>query len=289
MAAQKMTRPRKRTRMWTVAPFQVFVYGVLTVGALLMLFPSAWMIASAFKSDAEITTYPPYFLPEKPTLQPLLHAWTTLGISRAFMNSVFVTLINSPLSVLTSVWVGFVLSKYEFWGKRVIFLAMLATMMIPGTTMLIPNYQMASWLGLLNTYTALILPAVFTTYGIFLMRQFMHSVPDELLDAARIDGASEPRIFFQIVIPVVKPAMATLAILQFRNSWDALLWPLVVLSDQKKFTLAVRLASLSGFYEPNWSARVAASFIATVPMLLIYVLFQRYIVRGATLSGMAGF
>lgn len=289
MTAQTMTKPLKRTRIWKVTPFQVLVYSALTVGALLMLFPSAWMIASAFKSNAEIATYPPYFLPKKPTLQPLLHAWTTLDIARAFMNSVFVTLINSPLSVLTSVWVGFVLSKYEFWGKRVIFLAMLATMMIPGTTMLIPNYQMASWLGLLNTYTALILPAVFTTYGIFLMRQFMHSVPDELLDAARIDGASEPRIFLQIVIPVVKPAMATLAILQFRNSWDALLWPLVVLSDQRKFTLAVRLATLASGYDPNWSPRVAASFIATVPMLLIYVLFQRYIVRGATLSGMAGF
>ena len=289
MTAQTMTKPLKRTRIWKVTPFQVLVYSALTVGALLMLFPAAWMIASAFKSNAEIATYPPYFLPKKPTLQPLLHAWTTLDIARAFMNSVFVTLINSPLSVLTSVWVGFVLSKYEFWGKRVIFLAMLATMMIPGTTMLIPNYQMASWLGLLNTYTALILPAVFTTYGIFLMRQFMHSVPDELLDAARIDGASEPRIFFQIVIPVVKPAMATLAILQFRNSWDALLWPLVVLSDQRKFTLAVRLATLASGYDPNWSPRVAASFIATVPMLLIYVLFQRYIVRGATLSGMAGF
>jgi ABC-type glycerol-3-phosphate transport system permease component len=278
--------PRRR---WRIAPFQIAVYAILLLGALLMLFPSAWMIASAFKSNAEITAYPPHFLPRKPTLQPLKDAWTKLEISRAFINSVFVTGVTTPLSVLTSAWVGFVLSKYEFWGKKFIFSAMLATVMIPGTTMLIPNYQMVRSLGLLNTYTALILPAAYTTFGIFMMRQFMHSVPDEFLDAARIDGASEPRIFLQVVLPMVGPSVATLAILQFRNSWDALLWPLVVLSDQKKFTLAVRLATLASGYDPNWSPRVAASFIATAPVLIIYVFFQRYIVRGAMLSGISGF
>jgi multiple sugar transport system permease protein len=184
--------------------------------------------------------------------------------------------------------VGFVLGKYEFKGKEAIFYGILATMMLPGTVLLIPNYQIVVWLGWINTYAALIVPAAFNTFGIFMMRQFMHSVPDELLDAARIDGASEPRIFAQIVVPLVRPALATLAIFQFMGSWNAYFWPLIVLTKEKMFTVPVGLAAFSSGYEPNFSSRNAGAFITIIPVVIVFLLFQRHIIRGMALTGMAG-
>lgn len=251
-----------------------------------MLFPVVWMSFSTFKSEAEINIYPPTLLPRQPSVEPLVNAWER--VEPFVVNSVFVTLVSTPLSVLTSALVGFVLGKYEFRGKEALFYAILATMMLPGTVLIIPNYQMVVWLDWINTYWALIVPSAFTAFGIFMMRQFMHGVPNELLDAARIDGASEPRIFGRVVMPLIRPALATLGIFQFMSSWNNYLWPLIVLTKERMFTIPVGLAAFSAGYEPNFSSRNAGAFIASLPVIIAFVIFQRHIIKGMALTGMAG-
>jgi ABC-type glycerol-3-phosphate transport system permease component len=259
---------------------------MLMVGALVMLFPIIWMSVSTFKSEAEINVFPPTFLPREFSTEPLKKAWSR--VSPFLVNSIVVTAISTPISVLTSALVGFVLGKYEFAGKNVIFYGILSTMMLPGTVLLIPNYQIVVWLGWINNYAALIVPSLFNTFGIFMMRQFMHSVPNDLLDAARIDGASEPRIFGQVVLPLIRPALATLGIFQFMGTWNAYFWPLIVLTKEKMFTVPVGLAAFSAGYEPNFSSRNAGAFITIIPVLVIFLLFQRHIIKGMALTGMAG-
>lgn len=284
--AQTAAIPLKRNRRLTVKPLEILTYIVLMIGALAMLAPIGWMSICTFKSEAEVSAFPPTLLPREPSLEPLQKAWSRVG--PFLLNSIFVAGVSTPLSVLTSVLVGFVLGKYEFRGKNLIFYSVLATMMLPGTVLLIPNYQIVVWLGWINTYAALIVPGAFNAFGIFMMRQFMHSVPNELLDAARIDGASEPRIFAQVVIPLVRPALATLAIFQFMGSWNNYFWPLIVLTKEKMFTVPVGLAAFSSGYEPNFSSRNAGAFIAIIPVVIVFVLFQRHIIKGMALTGMAG-
>ena len=271
-----------------IRPERVILHIVLMGGALLILFPVVWMAVSTFKSESEIAAFPPTFFPKQPTLQPLIDAWTKINLRRSFLNSLLVACVLTPLNVLTSVWVGFVLAKYEFRGKDLMFYAIVATRMIPGTVLLIPHYQVALWLGLINNYGALILPGIFAAFGIFLMRQAMHSVPNELLDAARMDGASEPHIFLQIAVPLVKPVLAALAIFQFLGSWDSFLWPLIVLTKERMYTLPVSLALFAGGYERNISPRNAGAFITIFPVVLVYVFFQRHIVQSIALTGIKG-
>jgi ABC-type glycerol-3-phosphate transport system permease component len=230
--------------------------------------------------------FPPTFWPREFSLEPFKNAWSRVG--PFLLNSVIVTAIGTPISVMTSALVGFVLGKYDFQGKNLIFYGVLATMMLPGTVLIIPNFQIVVWLGWVNTFAALIVPGVFNTFGIFMMRQFMHTVPDDLLDAARIDGASEPGIFFRLVIPLVRPALATLGIFQFMGTWNAYFWPLIVLTKEKMYTVPVGLAAFSGGYEPNFASRNAGAFISIIPVLIVFILFQRHIIKGMALTGMAG-
>ncbi len=264
------------------------LYLMLFIGALVMLFPVLWMGMSTFKAEAEISAYPPSFLPKTFTLEPLIRAWTKINFSRYFLNSLLITCVATPLSVFTSAYLGYVWNKYEFRYKEAMFYVIIATMMIPGPMLLIPHYQVVLWTNLLNTYTAVILPAVVTPYGIFLMRQFMHGVPNELLDAGRIDGASEPRLFVQVALPLVPSALAAMGIIQFLANWDDLLWPLVVLTNTSKFTLAVGLATFAAEYERNFAAQNAGAFIAVFPVVIAFLLFQRQIIRGIALTGLKG-
>lgn len=264
------------------------LYTVLMVGALLFLFPYAWMAVSTFKSEAEISAYPPVFFPKEPTWEPLVKAWTQINFRRYFLNSTLVVGLAVPLSVLSSAWIGFVWNKYDFKFKEPLFYLIIATMMIPAPLLLIPHYQVVLWLKWLNTYQALIIPVLLSPYGIFLMRQFMHGVPDELLDAGRIDGASEPRLFFQVALPLVKSSVAALAILQFLAIWGNLLWPLVVMTDTNMYTLPVGLAVFAAEYERNFATQNAGAFIATFPVIVAFLFFQKHIIRGIALTGLKG-
>lgn len=282
MSAAAAARPRR------VSPGVMLIYALLLIGALVMLFPVLWMAMSTFKPEAEISAYPPSFLPKRFTLEPLIDAWTKINFGRYFLNSLLVTGIATPLSVFTSAYIGFVWNKYEFRYKEPMFYIIIATMMIPGPMLLIPHYQVVLWGNLLNTYASIILPAALTPYGIFLMRQFVHSVPDELLDAGRIDGASEPRLFLQVALPLIPSALAALGIIQFLANWDNLLWPLVVLTQTSKYTLAVGLATFAAEYERNFAVQNAGAFIAVFPVVLAFLFFQKQIIRGIALTGLKG-
>jgi multiple sugar transport system permease protein len=266
----------------------IALYAVLIVGAVLFLFPYLWMGTSTFKSETEISRFPPTLFPLEPTLQSVTDAWEKINLKRFFINSLIVTGVVVPVSVLTSAWLGFVWNKYQFRFKEPLFYIILATMMIPAPLLLIPHYQVVLSLGWLNTYQALIVPGLLTPYGIFLMRQFMNSVPDELMDAARIDGASEPRLFVQMVLPLVAPSMAALAIIQFVGNWSNLLWPLVVTTKPELYTIPVGLATFSGEYERNFGVQNAGAFIATVPVVIAFLFFQKYIIEGIALTGLKG-
>lgn len=283
MAGVRMRAPRR-----TAAGTALLLYLLLTLGAVLMLFPVLWMAMSTFKPEAEISAYPPSFWPQRFTLEPLIDAWTKINFGRYFLNSLLVTGIATPLSVFTSAFIGFVWNKYAFRYKEAMFYVILATMMIPGPMLLIPHYQVVLWGNLLNTYASLIVPAAVTPYGIFLMRQFMHSVPNELLDAGRIDGASEPRLFLQVALPLVPSALAALGIIQFLANWDNLLWPLVVLTHTSKYTLAVGLATFAAEYERNFAVQNAGAFIAVFPVVVTFLFFQKHIIRGIALTGLKG-
>ncbi len=281
------TTPFQRSlRSFNLGTFLLYV--MLLVGALVMIFPVLWMGMSTFKPEAEISAYPPSFLPNSFTFESLIKAWVKINFSRYFLNSLLVTCIATPLSVFTSAYLGYVWNKYEFRYKEPMFYIIIATMMIPGPMLLIPHYQVVLWTNLLNTYAAVILPAVVTPFGIFLMRQFMHGVPNELLDAGRIDGASEPRLFVQVALPLVPSALAAMSIIQFLANWDNLLWPLVVLTTTSKFTLSVGLATFAAEYERNFAAQNAGAFIAVFPVVIAFLLFQRQIIRGIALTGLKG-
>lgn len=273
---------------WKKFSKNAVLYTVLMVGALLFLFPYAWMGVSTFKSEAEISAYPPVFFPKEPTWEPLVKAWTQINFKRYFLNSTLVVGLAVPLSVLSSAWIGFVWNKYDFKFKEPLFYLIIATMMIPAPLLLIPHYQVVLWLKWLNTYQALIIPALLSPYGIFLMRQFMHGVPDELLDAGRIDGASEPRLFFGVALPLVKSSVAALAILQFLAIWGNLLWPLVIMTDTKMYTLPVGLAVFAAEYERNFATQNAGAFIATFPVIVAFLFFQKHIIKGIALTGLKG-
>ena len=204
------------------------VYAILLVLALLYLFPIFWLLLSAFKPNQEILKVPVAFFPSRFTLENIRRVMIEFSFTRYFANSLFVTLTTLCLNVFTSCIIGYVFAKFNFRAKNLIFVFLLGTLMIPFTVTMIPTYQIMIWLDWLDTYTALIVPAILHTFGIFFHRQYIMSIPDDLLDAARIAGAGEYGIFIRIIFPLAKPAMATIGITAFFGIWDALLWPLII-------------------------------------------------------------
>ncbi|MDW8099793.1 MAG: carbohydrate ABC transporter permease [Anaerolineae bacterium] len=259
---------------------------VLWVGAIIMVFPFVWMALSAFKRPDEIIAYPPIWIPRDPSFDLLRRIWTEIDFDRYFANSLFQATTVTVVVLLTSAFVGYVLAKFEFWGRDVLFLMILSTMMVPWPVLLIPQYLIVVKLKIINSMWALIAPAIYSSFGIFLMRQFMHSIPDELLDAARIDGASELKIFVRIVFPLTGPALAALGIFTFMWNWDSFIWPLVVISTQKLYTLPLGLATFTNQYWTDYAAVNAGAFISVIPVLIVFLLLQRYFIEGIALTGM---
>ncbi len=264
--------------------------GFLCLFALLYLFPFIWMIAMSFKPDAEI--YSGHIFPVAPTLeqyQRLFFGYKFKDIIlivpylNYYKNTIFVTVASLVLVILTDALAAYGFAKFKFRGKNILFWVMIGTMLLPLYATLIPTFWLFSKIGLINTYHALIWPSVVDAYGIFLLRQYMETIPDELIDAAKIDGANAFRIFWQIVIPLSRPALGTLVIFRFLFVWNDYLWPLVVLRKQEMFTLGVGIASMQlrqGMVV--WGSQMAASVLATLPVVLLVLLMQRQFLRGLT-------
>lgn len=262
---------------------------VLTVGAFAVVYPFLWMILGAFKTNTDIITEPIQLLPREWTLGGFREVWAESGLARAYANSLFVGVASVAITLLTSSLGGYVFARLEFPGRQLLFYFVLSTTMVPFITLLIPLYLVMYDLRVLSTYWALLIPGAFSSFGIFLCRQFIAGLPKDLFEAAKLDGASDFGIFVQIVLPLIRPVLAALAIFTFLESFNSFLWPLVVLNDEDLFTLPLvlfRIMQTEG--GTNYRIAMAGSVLTSIPVILVYVLFQRNFVRGIALSGIKG-
>lgn len=263
---------------------------LLALGSVLMVGPFYWALVTSFKSREEILLFPPTWWPKNPTLEHWI-GLTDLRIGSFemfFRNSLFVSVTVTLLTLLTSSMAGYVFAKYSFPGRDALFVLILSMLMVPFNISIIPLYALMIDLEWTNTFWALIIPSAFSPFGIFLMRQFMHSIPDELIDAARIDGASEFGIFFRIVIPLSTAALAALAIFIFIVQWDDFLWPLVIIDEPALYTLPLGLSQFRGRVGTNVGGLAAGSMLAVIPVLIVYFLAQRRFIEGIAMTGMKG-
>lgn len=260
---------------------------VLTV-SFLFLFPALWLILSSFKSGSELFSFPMTIFPEHFTFMNYREVWMKMEFPTYMANSFIVAVSATFLTVLFSSMSGFALAKYKTRFMEVAFLLMLATTMLPTEVIMAPSFEMILRLGLYNSLLGLIIPTVYTMTGVFLMRQFYLSVPDSLIESARIDGASELKIFTGIMIPLARPIIAILSILSFRWRWNDYVWPLIVIDDPSKYTLQLALRNLVGEMAIDWTSLLAASVISLIPVLLVFVVFQKKIMNANTSSGVKG-
>lgn len=268
-----------------VSRFLVFL--IVSLGALSMLVPFIWMISTSLKTDPEVFTFPPTWLPEAPQWSNYIDAFNVANFGRVFFNSTFVATVTTVFALLLNSMAAYAFSKFNFWGRDIIFILLLATMMIPFQITMIPIYLLFRELNLLNSYTGLIAPGIASAFGIFMMRQFMVSLPDDLIDAARIDGAGEFRIFFQIILPLLKAPLAALGIFTFMGSWNSYFLPLVIITRENLKTLPLFISSLSaGLYVQSWPMVMAATTIATLPIIIVFFSAQKYFIEGMALSGL---
>jgi multiple sugar transport system permease protein len=251
-----------------------------------MIFPFLWMAFSSFKSTTEI--YSQNFLPKEPILDNYREIFNSSLFLRWLLNSVIIAVITTVSVLFFDSLVGFTLAKYQFPGKKIIFGLIISTLMIPTEMLVIPWYILSSKFGWQDSYWGIMFPGMMSAFGVFLMRQFMESVPDDLLDAARIDGMSEFGIFMRISLPLVKPALATLAIFNFIGDWNAFLWPLIITGTPKMYTLPVGLAYFSSENLMRWEMIMTGSMISTLPLIIVFLIFQKHIVKGIALTGLKG-
>lgn len=261
-------------------------YLILGLGALTMLFPFVWMISTSFKPRGEIFTFPPEFLPRTWTLQNYLNVMDRMDIPRLFWNTSFVALTKTFLMVYTSALLGYVFGKYQFRGRDVIFYAILLTMILPLEVYFIPLYQMMVNFKLGDSHWALIIPYIFSAYSTFLFRQFMFTIPNDLLDAARIDGAGEVYIFHRIILPLSVPVLATTTAFYVMWNWNDFLWPLIVLTSGEKQMLPVALSAFVTEHGTDFGLIMAGASLTVIPVLLIFAVLQRYVVQGIALTGL---
>ena len=269
---------------------KTIAYTLLIIGGLTMVVPFAWMISTSLKTAAEI--YQGNFLPAAPTLENYRNVIFNTPFPRWYLNSLVVATISTASVVFFDSLIGFVFAKYEFPFKNIIFLLILSTLMIPTEMLLIPWFIMSanppvgpSWV---DSYWGIAFPGVITAAGAFLMRQFMSGVPDELLDAGRIDGVSEFGLFWRIAFPLTLPAVAALAIFNFLGNWNAYIWPLIVTSDKAMMTLPVGLAFFSNENSADWHLIMTGATLSILPLMFIFILFQRHIIKGIALTGVKG-
>jgi alpha-1,4-digalacturonate transport system permease protein len=259
---------------------------MLWVLAILMAFPLLWFLLSSFKGGGELFTYPLSFLPREWTIDGYVRAWERIDFVRYFGNTIVVATITTALTVFFCATAGYALAKYRAPWLSVFALCILSMTMLPGEVILSPTFSVVRDLGFYNSLIGVILPSILTPTGVFMFRQFFITVPDELLDAARIDGANELSIFFRIMLPLAKPIMLTLAIISFQWRWNDYIFPLIILSDPKNFTLQIALRTLLGSENIDWAILLAASVISMVPLVLLYLVFQKYITSSDINTGL---
>jgi multiple sugar transport system permease protein len=265
----------RRRRLAAVA-----LYAMLVLGAVLALLPMVWMVSASLMPTGEASTFPPRLFPRTVTLEHYRALFTRLDLGRSLLNSAIVTAAVTTLSLVVNSMAGYAFAKLRFAGRDRLFRILATGLVIPTQVAMLPLFLLLKQLGLINSYAAVIIPGMASIFGIFLIRQYALSIPDDLLDAARIDGAGELRIYWAVVVPVIVPILATLAIWTFLSTWNDFMWPLIVLSDDAKWTLPVALSNLVGEHVQDTELMMAGSVLTILPVMLVFLFLQRYYIQG---------
>lgn len=268
--------------------FTALFYFLLLAFVIAFAFPFVWMVSSAFKPPNEIFVYPPSVIPNTPILKNFRDVFTEAPFGRYLLNTLFVAGTVTLVALLFHSMCGYSLARLRFPGRTIVFVGILSTLMIPFYTILIPLTLLVKSLGWLNTYWALIVPAIPHAFGIFWMRQFFLGLPSELIDAARVDGASHARVFFSVALPLARPILAAMAIFFFLANWDSFLWPLVAANKQSMRMVQVGIASFVGEHGAAWNLIMAGSVVAVIPTLFLFFTLQRFIVTSIKMTGLKG-
>jgi multiple sugar transport system permease protein len=264
---------------------KILTYLALILGSIIMLFPFVWMVSTSLKSPIDIFSLD--IIPENITFSNYIKVMEESLFAKWFINSLIIATVTTISVAFFDTLVGYIIAKFSFVGRGVLFILILSTLMVPTEMLIIPWYMMSSDFGWTDSYWGILFPGLMTGFGVFLMRQFMEQIPDDLLNAARIDGMNEFMIFFKIAIPQVWPALAALSIFTFLGNWNAFLWPLIVIESEALRTLPVGLSFFSsGEAESQWHLIMTGSTIAVIPLILVFILLQRHIISGITLTGM---
>jgi multiple sugar transport system permease protein len=283
------TQPTQRSpRFTSKSIWQLVSQVLLVVTALISLIPIIWTVLGSLKTNETMFIIPVQWLPGSLNWNNYPDAFNSAPFGRYFLNSAVVALAVTATTVFFGAMAGYGFSKFRFFGRNVLFGMVLVTFMIPFPVIMIPLYVLVRSFGWLDSYAGLIIPGALSGFGVFMMRQFMLAIPDELFDAARMDSAVELRIFFTIVLPLTRPALATLAILTFMASWNNLLWPLLIIQSDDMNTIPLGLTKFSTVYSTNYVQTLAIAVIASVPVLVIFILGQRQIINSLMFSGIKG-
>ena len=266
----------------------IIINALLIATALLTIIPLLWMISASFMPTGEATVFPPRLLPSHATITHYRDLFTHMNFGRTFANSMIVAVAITLFSLLLNSMAGYAFAKLRFGGRDRLFGALVAALVIPTQVGMLPLFLILKSVHLINSYWGVILPSMATIFGIFLIRQFMLSIPDDLLDAARIDGAGEFRIYWSIVMPLARPVLVTLAIFTFMSSWNDFMWPLIVLTDSARYTLPVAVANLVGEHVQDTELMMASSVLTVLPVLILFLALQRHYIAGIMMGSVKG-
>jgi multiple sugar transport system permease protein len=264
---------------------KIFLYIFLIVTSVITLVPFIWMIAASFMHDGNASVFPPAFIPDPFTFVQYEVLFERLNVARNLFNSLFLSVTVTFISLFFNSMAGYAFAKYRFKGKKQLFNILLSSMIIPSQVTMLPLFLMLKSMGLINTYMAIIIPGLANIFGIFLIRQYVMAIPDSLIEAARIDGATDFEIYRKIVIPLATPVLVTLAIFTFLGTWNDFLWPLISLTDNSMYTLPVALANLMGEHTKDPELMMAGSVVTIIPVIIVFLVLQKYYVRGIMMGG----
>jgi len=288
MAERTLARPSLGLRIKRLHLERILIHILLAAGGLTMIIPFLWMLSTSLKTDQQAYIFPPVWIPKPVVWGNYLTVWQALPFGRFFINSVIVSVDVTLGQLITCSLGAFAFARLRFPGRERLFLLYLATMMIPFQVTMIPVFILVKWLGWVDTYAGLIIPSLFSAYGTFLLRQFFLTIPQDLEDAAKIDGCGYFRIYWNVMLPLSQPALATLGIFVFMWSWNNFLWPLLITNSLEMNTLPMGLSYFLGQYTIYWNLLMAGTTIVLLPVLIVYFFAQRFFIEGITLSGIKG-
>lgn len=260
---------------------------LLIAGSLIMLLPLVWLFTTAFKSPSELSVFPPTLLPQKPTVQNFINAFSSAPFNKYFFNSLGMATISTVGILLTSSLAGYVFAKFKFKGLSLLFSLIVATAIIPFEIYMTPLYMQMNSLGLINTFTGMVFPNMIMSFGIFFMRQtIVQQIPDELMEAARVEGAGEWKIFFSVVVPLLRSTMGALGIFAFLEGWNAFVWPLLIVNNQSLYTMELGLAMFQSTFTTDISLVSSGSLVSVIPILIVYLVLRKQIMQSIAATGL---